>query len=112
MFLPLLILAPVLAAQVVPGVPQPVFRDDLLDQLVGLWTFNGELRGQPVRDSVFAEWVLGHHFLMLHRKQIDGPRESFLYIGYDNVSDRYVAHLLDTNGGRSSEVLGYGLRTG
>jgi hypothetical protein len=33
-------------------------------------------------------------------------------IGYDNVSERYVAHWLDVYGGRFSETLGYGTRSG
>ena len=103
----LLTFGSLLAAQ--PAAP---FRDDLLDQLVGVWTLTGELRGQPIREATFAQWMIGHQFLMIHRKQTDGPRESFMYIGYDKVSERYVAHLLDTNGARGSETLGYGLRNG
>ena len=34
------------------------------------------------------------------------------YIGYDNMSERYVAHWLDVFGGRFSEPLGYGKRDG
>jgi hypothetical protein len=112
MLFPLLMLVPGLAAQVGPGVSQPTFHDELLDQLQGVWNLAGTLRGQPVHETVFAEWVLNHQFLMLHRKQIDGPNESFVYIGYDTVSDRYVVHRLDNMGGRGSEFLGYGLRTG
>jgi hypothetical protein len=109
----LLGLAPVLAAQFGPGgPPSGPFRDDLLDQLVGVWTLTGEVRGEPVKEATFAQWMLNHQFLMIHRKQIDGPHESFTYIGYDKVSERYVAHLLDTNGGRGSETLGYGIRMG
>jgi hypothetical protein len=111
MLLPLLMLVPALAAQG-RGVPQPVFHDDLLEQLQGVWNLTGTMQGQPVRETVFAEWVLNHQFLMVHRKQVDGPGESFLYMGYDTVSDRYVVHRMDTAGGRASEFLGYGLRTG
>ena len=35
-----------------------------------------------------------------------------MYLGYDNLSDRYVAHWLDVFGGRWSETLGYGHRKG
>ena len=112
MLLPLLMLVPALAAQGGPGVPQPTFHDDLLDNLVGVWNLTGTLRGQPVHETVFAEWVLNHQFLMIHRKQIDGPNEQFTYLGYDTVSDRYVIHRMDNTGGRASEFLGYGLRTG
>jgi hypothetical protein len=112
MLLPLLMLIPGLAAQVGPANPQPVFHDDLLEQMVGAWNLTGSVRGQPVHETVFAEWILNHQFLVIHRKQLDGPNEAFLYIGYDNVSDRYVVHRLDNMGGRGSEFLGYGIRTG
>jgi hypothetical protein len=35
-----------------------------------------------------------------------------MYVGYDPVSERFVAHLLDTFGARGSETLGYGIRSG
>jgi hypothetical protein len=33
-------------------------------------------------------------------------------VGYDNASERYVAHWTDVFGGRFSETLGYGKRSG
>jgi len=33
-------------------------------------------------------------------------------IGYDNTSERYVVHWIDLFGGRFSETLGYGTRSG
>ena len=33
-------------------------------------------------------------------------------IGYDHTSERYVAHWMDIYGGRFSETLGYGVRSG
>src|SRR5262244_2905307 len=111
MLLLLLILAPVLAAQA-PTAPPPLFRDDLLDQMVGFWDLTGTVRGQPVHERTDAEWILNHQFLRIHRKEIEGMHEALMYIGYDTVSERFVAHLLDTFGGRGSETLGYGIRTG
>jgi hypothetical protein len=35
-----------------------------------------------------------------------------VFIGYDNMSERYVVQWLDTFGGRFSESLGYGRREG
>src|SRR5947209_2187974 len=35
-----------------------------------------------------------------------------MVIGYDNISERYVAHWIDVFGGRFSETLGYGKRAG
>jgi hypothetical protein len=112
MLLPLIVLTPFLLAQQGPGVPQPQFQDDLLEQLTGAWMVTGTVREQPVREFLTANWTLDHQFLRIHRKQIDGPYESLMYIGYDRLSERYVAHLLDTFGARGSETLGYGIRSG
>ena len=101
-----------LAQQPGPGHPQPPLHDELLDQLVGFWDLTGMLRGEPVHERVYAEWMLNHQFLAIHRKSVEGPDESILYIGFDPVSERYVAHRLDTLGGRGSETLGYGIRSG
>jgi hypothetical protein len=57
-------------------------------------------------------WVLNHQFLELHYLPDTSKQsyEALVYIGYDNTSDRYVAHWLDILGGRISETLGYGTR--
>jgi hypothetical protein len=61
-----------------------------------------------------AEWVLDHQFLRLEMKDVGTPAqyEAVCYIGYDNASERYVAHWIDIFGGRVSETLGYGKRDG
>src|SRR5271165_2551204 len=112
MFFPLILLGTVLSAQTGPGVPQPPFKSDLLDQLAGPWDLMGTLRGQPVHEKATAEWVLGHQFLRIHRIQIDGPIEAVVHVGYDNVSERYVAVRLDSLSARGSETIGYGIRDG
>jgi Protein of unknown function (DUF1579) len=63
---------------------------------------------------VKAEWVLNHQFLRLHMKDVKVPAayEAMVFIGYDNTSDRYVAHWIDVFGGGFSETLGYGQKTG
>jgi hypothetical protein len=38
--------------------------------------------------------------------------EARVFIGYDCTSERYVVHWLDNFGGRFSETLGYGTRSG
>ena len=38
--------------------------------------------------------------------------EAMVFIGYDNASERYVAHWIDIFGGRFSETLGFGRRQG
>ena len=94
--------------------PNHIFRDDLLDKLVGNWKLTRKIRGQTVENSVRAEWVLNHQFLMVHMKDVAVPAtyEAMVFIGYDNASDRYVVHWLDQFGGRFSETLGYGTRSG
>jgi hypothetical protein len=106
-----LVLAPMLGAQTGPGVQQPPLKSDLLDQLAGgLW--EGTVPGQPIRERVDAEWVLGHQFLRIHRKQIDGPVESVEHIGFDTVLQRFVSVRLDSFSARGAETIGYGLPKG
>ncbi len=100
-----------LGAQTGPGVQQPPLKSDLLDQLAGgLW--EGTRSGQPTHERVDAEWVLGHQFLRIHRKEIEGPVESVEHIGFDTVIQRYVAVRLDSFSARGAETIGYGLQTG
>jgi ketosteroid isomerase-like protein len=41
------------------------------------------------------------------------PRyQAHVYVGFDNMSERYVAHWIDVFGGRVSGTLGYGTRSG
>jgi hypothetical protein len=91
-----------------------IFRDELLDNLVGDWKLTRKMRGQSVENSVKAEWTLNHQFLLVHMKDLSTPSnyEAMVFIGYDNSSERYVAHWIDVFGGRFSETLGYGARTG
>ena len=91
-----------------------VFRDELLDNLVGDWKLTRLIRGQSVENSVKAEWTLNHQFLLVHMKDVSSPPnyEAMVFIGYDNTSERYVVHWIDFFGGRFSETLGYGTRTG
>ena len=90
------------------------FFDDLLDHLPGPWKMTGQILGQPVTHRVAAEWALNHQFLHFHEKDTADPPayEVDVYIGYDNMSERYVAHWLDVFGGRYSETLGFGIRAG
>ena len=98
--------------------PKHVFHDSLLDNMVGSWTLNGKIAGRQAQDTVTAEWVLNHQFLRIHEKDENPPRdkvlpyEAIVMLGYDNTSERYVAHWTDIYGGRFSETLGYGARTG
>jgi hypothetical protein len=107
-----LVLAPLLSAQNGPNRPQPPVQSDLLDQMVGAWDITGTLLNHPVHERADAEWVLNHQFLRLHRKQIDGPAESIVYVGYDSLLQRFVAFRLDTNGAYGAEFPGYGQKKG
>jgi len=100
--------APALAAQ--QDGPAHPFQDSLFAQLAGTWSMKGDMHGTPQSYSMKAEWVLKHQFLRLEMK--DSLYEAVSYIGYDNASERYVAHWIDIFGGRWSETLGYGIRAG
>lgn len=91
-----------------------IFHDELLDHLVGDWKLTRKIRGQTAENTVKAEWVLQHQFLRVHMKDLATPPdyEAMIFIGYDNASERYVAHWIDVFGGRISETLGYGARAG
>ena len=60
--------------------------------------------------------MLNHQFLRIDEKERNPasgtsvPYQAMIMIGYDNTSDRYVAHWTDVYGGRFSETLGYGTR--
>ncbi len=91
-----------------------VFHDELLENLAGDWKLTRKIRGQSVQNTARAEWVLNHQFMRLHMKDVSNPPnyEAMVFIGYDYTSERYVAHWIDVFGGRSSETLGYGTRSG
>ena len=97
----------------IDGLTRPV-RDSMLDQAVGHWQINRMMGGKPSESTVDAAWVLNHQFLQLHYvpdRASPQPYEAIAYIGYDNMSERYVVHWLDIFGGRISETLGFGKRT-
>ncbi len=97
--------------------PKYIFRDPLLDNMVGTWKVSGKVAGRNADQTVQAEWVLNHQFLRIHEtndapgKPGDSSYEAMVMVGY-NASERYVAHWNDVYGGRFSETLGYGSRSG
>ncbi len=97
-----------------PDNPQHIFHNELLDKMTGRWKLTGTIRRKSVEHLVEAQWVLNHQFLQVHEKDVTTPPgyEANVMIGYDNTSERYVAHWLDIYGGRVSETLGYGTRAG
>lgn len=98
--------------------PSHIFHDTLLDNLVGSWNLSGKVMGRNADHLVEADWALNHQFLRIHEEDrasaAEGraPYEAIVMVGYDNTSERYVAHWIDVYGGRFSETLGYGTRSG
>ena len=78
----------------------------------------GQVVGREAHQEVQAEWVLNHQFLRLHEEtaadapKTEHPYEALWFLSYDQVSERYVLHLMDIFGARYSETLGYGTREG
>jgi hypothetical protein len=101
------------AQDALDGVNHPL-ADDLLDHLAGTWKATGQMQGQPLVHTFQVEWTLNHQFLHLHETDAAAKPayEAHVYIGFDNMSERYVVHWIDVFGGRYSETLGYGKRTG
>ena len=101
-----------------------IFQDKLLEGLVGNWKVTGRIAGQQFDQYCNADWVLNHQFLRVHfidsaarnRGSMGTPSnaeyEAMVFIGYDNMSERYVVHWIDIFGGRFSETLGYGTLQG
>ena len=94
--------------------PKQIFQDSLLEQVIGTWTMAGAVRGRPATYTLRADWVLNHQFLRLDMRDVAEPPtyQATAFIGYDHASERYVAHWLDAFGGRFSETLGFGQRSG
>jgi len=87
--------APALAQQPVgQDGPAHPFQDSLMAQLVGQWTMSGDMLGSPEPFTLRVEWVLHHQFLRLEMRDPSNPSkyEAVSYVGYDNASERYVAH--------------------
>lgn len=84
--------------------PKHIFHDDLLENMLGSWHLNGGRRlcaQSSISPDSQKEVVTGDKL----------PYAAIVMIGYDNASERYVAHWMDIFGGRFSETLGYGKRS-
>lgn len=86
--------------------------------MAGAWVLEGTVMGATAHHDVTVEWVLNRQFLRIYEKTSstapasEKRYEAIWFLGYDSVSERYVAHLLDLFGVRFSETLGYGTRDG
>lgn len=98
--------------------PHRPMVDALLDNLVGAWNVRGSVQGEPAEQRLTAGWALNHQFMRLEFEGVGAvpagePRYlAHVYVGYDNMNERYVAHWIDVFGGRASGTLGYGTRSG
>ena len=96
----------------------PAWQDDLVEHFAGMWKLEGTVAGRPAHHKVTAQWVLGHQFLEIHEQTAaDAPAsesryDALWFLGHDEVSERYVLHLMDVFGARYSEAIGYGTREG
>jgi len=97
-----------------------ILDDVLLDRLIGNWRVTGRIMNRPIQQRAEVDWALNHQFARIHFADVtprdanySGPSwryDALVFIGYDNMSERYVAHWLDNFGGRFSETLGFGTR--
>jgi len=104
----LLLLGSAVAAESDPA--RGEFRDAFLDNLVGDWHVERKFgNGRTAENTLRAEWVLGHHFIELHYRDVATPPkyEAMVFIGYDTAEQRYVCHWIDNFGGQFS-ALGHG----
>ena len=91
-----------------------VFKDDLLDNLVGEWKLVRKVQGRITENVVKADWVLNHQFFRIQMRDVENPPayEATVFIGWDPMQERYVVHWLDVFGGSSSQTVGHGTRNG
>src|SRR5690349_3701892 len=85
-------------------------EDPLLQGLVGGWLLMGSVGRRRVAYTMRGYWVLDHRFLRLSVKH--RAYQATVHVGYDAVRRCFVAHWLDTLGGRPSATLGLGQRVG
>jgi hypothetical protein len=93
--------------------PKHPFHDDLIENLAGKWKLSSTVRGRQIENSVTADWVLDHQFLLVHMKDVAVPPayEAMVTIGYSYADKRYIAYWCDTFGGKFSAA-GHGTRNG
>jgi hypothetical protein len=86
----------------------------MLERLVGHWELSGTMMGRDLKQGCAASWALDGQFVNLSCRETREPPlakvayESVMFIGYDPVSERFVAHLMDVYGPRYSTTLGLG----
>ncbi len=96
----LLLAASAAAAQEPAAGPKRIFRDALIDNLVGEWRLMRQICGRDVENTVSADWVLKHQCLRIRMKDVAEPPayQGLVYIGYKHADQRYAVHWLDVYG--------------
>jgi hypothetical protein len=91
-----------------------LFEDSLLEKIIGKWSVSGDVLGEKIVYNFNAKWLLNHQFIELSFEDTASNPQYMakVFIGYDCISEKYVAHWLDNFGGRFSETLGFGIKTG
>jgi hypothetical protein len=93
-----------------------LFRDDLLDHLVGKWNITSFAHGSPFTATMDADWVLNHQYLHIHFKGNEVvpwfgiPMEYEEYIGYNHNQHRYVVYGASIEGSDDFEGFCYAFR--
>lgn len=91
---------------------QPPLNSSLLDHLAGRWVLRGTIAGQDTTHDVNAEWVLEHHYLLIHevsrQKNSKGESqyEATIYIAWNEATKGYACVWLDVYGGLNSTSIG------
>lgn len=88
----------------------PYLNDALLQKLTGTWAAKGSIGDDKIGYNISAEWVLNHQFVEMTLADTAAVPQytAKVFIGYDCVSERYVAHWIDNFGARMSLTPGYG----
>src|SRR6476646_6219537 len=99
-----------LSAQTLSAAP----RNPVLEELVGRWRMEGNVRGKPVAYDLEAQRILDGRYIELHMKDIARPAqyEARVFIGEDTVSNRVIVHWLDSFGAAYSIPYGEGTAAG
>ncbi|MFY9805293.1 MAG: hypothetical protein WA211_03685 [Candidatus Acidiferrales bacterium] len=97
---------------------QPPLNSPLLDHLVGKWVLRGTIAGQETTHDVTAEWVLEHHYLLIHevsrQKNAKGEAqyEASIYLAWNEPTKDYACVWLDVYGGLNATSIGVAVPQG
>lgn len=107
-----LLLALMLCSATVAVAQEPPVHAPLLDHLVGKWVLQGTIAGKDPTHDVSAEWVLKHHYVLIHeisRQKNDKGEPQYqatIYIGWNEATKEFACVWLDVYGGLTSASIG------